>query len=317
MNSADKSLNIKKILTMSLIVGFIYLYNPTIEFIGLAISRATSSEGISDIANHSGFNYRGMVLFFKSSPELVNADQMNSKCPNSDENTIEFGCYLPNDNKIYILQVADSNYKDIEYTTAAHETLHAAWYNLSSDETTDISNKLNEFYSEPGNTSAVKLHETLKPYGGDVSVVINELHSFIGSELGSTAIGQPLNEYYARYFDNRDEAVNSKVAFQNKIDAKIASINLESDNLNSEGVAIDNYKVEWLDKIESYLPSNAYYGDTVRYNQNVNAYNSNLVIYNKKIDDHNARVAAYNKDRTGFKTFVTTFYPTTVLPDSK
>ncbi len=313
----NKPHKFKKILIIGLMFGGIFLYSPASEYITFIDSRNSASSDINDIADNSGFNYKGMVLFYKAQPELVNADTINTMCPNSDETIVEYGCYLPNENKIYILEVTDSNYKEIEYTSAAHETLHEAWYALNDSEIADLSKKINDFYNDANNTAALKLHETIQPYGEDQDVIINELHSFIGSEVSSSDISQSLDDYYSKYFNNRNATVDANINFQTKIDTESAELSAEYDRLNTSFNEISDFKAEWLDKIESYMNTNLYYGDITTYNKNVAAYNNNLKIYNTKVDTYNADRETYNAKVASFNSVIKAFYPTKTLMNTQ
>ncbi len=291
------------------IVGFI-LYKPITDRVALYNYNSNASEPIKDIANRSGFNNTGRLLFYKSHPELVNADTITTKCPVEDQTTIEYGCYIPSENKMYILEVVDSNYKDVEYTTAAHETLHAAYVKLNETDRQTVIILINEFYNDKTNAAAVQLQETVKLYGSDKYVIDNELHSFIGSETAERSLSQSLVNYYNKYFSDRSVSVNANVSFNSRIDNKISSLRAEYSRLDRLSADIDNYRVQWLDTIQSYMRRNLYYGDISTYNKNVVAYNSNFKIYNKKIENYNANRDAYNNEVNKFNVIYRAFYPT-------
>ena len=291
-----------------LIAGFM-LYKPVSDRVILQIDSSSASAPIKDIADNSGFNTTGKLTFYKSHPELVDADTINEKCPNNDQTTVEYGCYLPSENKIYILEVTDFTYKDVEYTTAAHETLHAAYAKLDGLERGRVINLIKQFYGDTTNTDAVLLHEIVKPYGGDESVVDNELHSFIGSETPETSLSQPLSDYYKKYFSNRSESVNANVLFNNKIQDKITALNTEYNRLGSMAVDMSTYKIQHLDNIQAAMNRANYYGDAYSYNKNVDAYNSNLVYYNGQVDLYNSQRLTYNTDVDTFNAILQAFYP--------
>lgn len=298
-----------KMFVAAIIASFIF-FGPVSDFFLVTSSGVTSSEDIKDIAENSGFSYKGKILFYRSNPELVNADTLNGKCPNTDETVIEYGCYLPSENKMYILQVTDSSFKDIEYTTAAHETLHAAWRQYGSAERQRIATMLKELYDDPSNPSSSKLHETLKTYGEEKNVIDGELHSFIGSEVGGSDLSQPLTEYYAKYFYDQSVPVSANFRFTDKFTSRIASINAESTRLDNMAGTIRTYKRQHLDNIEAAMKRANYYGDVYSYNKNVDAFNHNRIYYNDQIALLDKGIDAYNADIAAYNAMLRAFYPT-------
>lgn len=306
----DKNRHTKRYVIIAIIIACVYLYGPVTDFGVYVIGSQSSSENIKEIANKSGLNYRGKVLFFRSKPELVDADGLNTVCPNKDENTIEYGCYKPAENKMYILRVTDPAYKDIEYSTAAHETLHIAWFKLDLDSANSVTSSLRQFYDNVNIPSAVKLHETMAAYGDDKDVINSELHSFVGSEIASTDIPVSLLTYYGDYFSDRNSSVNSSILFNKKIDQQIASLQLELDALDAQYSTIDAYKGKWLDSFDPIMRRQLYYGDTYNYNINVDKYNKNLANYNSMVDRYNTAKDAYNSRVQSFNLLLKSFYPT-------
>ncbi len=313
----EKSHNLRKAILIGTVISGIYFFNPISDFLTVLADSSGSSVSIQDIANHSGLNIKGKAIFYRTSPELVNANTINEKCPNADETVIEYGCYLPHENKMYILEVADSNYNDIEYTVAAHETLHAIWMKLAAVERQNVTKLIKQFYDDTSNTSAIQMHSTLIPYGNEQAIIDNELHSFIGSEVSYTNISQALETYYDKYFVQRSEPVASNVTFNSKIDAKIVSINAEFAALEKSSADIDTYKSKWLDSIQYYMNQSRYYGDTYTYNKNVDAYNNNLINYNNQIKQYNIKRDAYNAEVSSFNTMLKAFYPTRTQLNTK
>lgn len=276
----------------------------------LTVDLNNSTPDIADIADNSGFNLHGKALFYRANPELVDANSLNSKCPNDSQDSIEFGCYLTKENKIYILSVSDQNYKDIEYTTAAHETLHAAWMQQDASTRQALSNNLNSVYINSTAQDVVDLRNTMKSYGTDKDTVVNELHSFVGSEIKDVSLNSYLIGYYGKYFSNRSAPIDHNDAFNGKIDTEISNLSSQGQQLDTSYNATLAYKSRWLDTIEGYMRQNEYYGDVYTYNENVDAYNHNLVNYNKMVDDYNARRNAYNAEVDKFNALLTSFRPT-------
>ncbi len=295
------------IIAGSLILAF-FLAQPVIDLSHYIVGSNFADERIQEIANGAGFNYRGKVLFFKTNPELVNADTLNTYCPNDNQNVVEYGCYDPVANKIYLLKVDDSGFEEIEYNVAAHETLHAAFVELGYDEYVSLKTELDRLYnSETSGMQSIK--DALQPYEQDGATITNELHSFIGANLHTRETSVYLNDYYEKYFNSRNNAVNAKESFDNKIADWSSRLGAESAALDRIKAELAAYKIEWLDKIEGYIESNIYYGDERRYYQNMEAYENNRNIYNRKVDEFNARLDRYNLDVAEYNSFLRSFKP--------
>lgn len=306
----DRS-NVIKTAVIGTIVGLVLIaISPIPNFVSVQVSEANATPAIKDIGEHSGFNLKGKLLFFRANPELVNADVLDSNCPNDSETSIEFGCYLPAQNKIYILEVPDAKYKQVEYTTAAHETLHAAWHKLTDTERGEVAAQLKTLYDDKTNPTSAKLTDELKSYGSDEAVIYSELHSFLGSEYDVSQVNQQLSTYYSKYFDNQTVPATANDQFNSAIDTEIANLDAQYNQLDSINSNADTYKAQHLDNIQAAMRRADYYGDTYSYNQNVDAYNHNLVYYNSLVDQFNSQRNTYNTEVDSFNAVLKVFYPT-------
>lgn len=313
--SKNKLSSLIKTSVVILIVLFTFSSIPPVsDAISLSAGELTSSENIKDVANNSGFSNKGKVYFYKSNPELVNADKLHTVCPTAEEDSIEYGCYIPQDNKLYILDIPDEAYKSIIYVSAAHETLHAVWSNTESAERDKISSKIKEFYNASDNIESNKLRETIKLYGSlDNDSLIDELHSFVGSTVPSPSINTDLEFYYSTYFDNRNTAVQANVTFNSNLDKKIAELKESKNRLETEYSQLGAFKIKYLDGLETAINRSAYYGDTYSYNRNVDAYNNNRNNYNNRVDLYNRQRDEHNAKINAFNEIIKIFYPSKTL----
>src|SRR5690606_25698564 len=118
-------------------------------------------------------------LFYVHNPELLNKVDFQGKCLHTEE-TIVLGCYITN-SKIYVFDVSDERLHGVEEVTAAHEMLHAAYDRLNAKEKTRIDGMLSEVFNQ---STDERLKATVESYRKrDPSVVPNELHSIIGTEI--------------------------------------------------------------------------------------------------------------------------------------
>ena len=148
-----------------LIAGTI-LYNPASDMFVNSYNTVFGDEEISNIADRTGLNTHGKAMFYRNNPELVSADKLQEVCP-KEKGVLEYGCYLPDKHKIYILRVSDDTYKEAEYATAAHETLHALWFSLGGNERANIVEQMKKIYLDNTNRIYGELHNKTQAYEQD------------------------------------------------------------------------------------------------------------------------------------------------------
>jgi len=211
-----------------------------------------SSEIVS-LATQSGMNDYGRFLFLASQPLLAESSgevsTFNSVCSNVEQTVSILGCY--NDYKIYLYNVTDNKLDGVRETTAAHETLHAAYLRLSGSEEA-IVDKLLEAEAEKLGSNASFTERMAYYKKNEPGQFDNELHSVIGTEVAD--ISPKLEAYYKKYFSDRQKVVtlNAKYVsvFQeltNKAKSLIAQLKTlseeitnESSQYNSDVVALNN-----------------------------------------------------------------------------
>lgn len=146
-------------------------------------SNLTADKDVKRVAAGAGLSLKGEYIYYKSNPQLVSANQLDKVCPREKSENIEYGCFDTSTNSIYILKIPDGRFNSIEYTTAAHEMLHAAWQSLDDQERSNLGGKLMKLYNAKS-SAGKKLRTSLKRYGNiDKNLLHNELHSFVGSEI--------------------------------------------------------------------------------------------------------------------------------------
>ena len=169
------------------------------------------SQEIKDLANRLELTIEGKRLFYEYQPEIFETDSDPDYLCNKNVKvnwrvTIS-GCWsIQNTKKIYLLR--NSNLE----TSAAHELLHAAYYDLYihgkhetiEEDVITVFNQHNEELKKLINVYD-SLHGDKNTEFKDLSVY-NELHSFIGSQIEE--IPQGLEEHYTRYFNDRQKIVS-------------------------------------------------------------------------------------------------------------
>lgn len=261
---------------------------------------------VKQLSDQSGMNTHGKALFYSTRPEIVDYPSLQQHCPDTAKDSIEFGCFVPSENRIYILNITDSRISSLMAVTAAHEMLHKAYSELPESEKNRIDAELKNDASQLANDA--KFNEIIGPYKDakiSESDLLDEMHSLIGSEIGT--IDVPLSQYYDRYFASRitsvgqDEKASANLtAVSSEIDAQYADLQSKLSDLHGEEAT--------LHKFETALDYDIYIGDTYTYDINYqkysdiyDAYDSHFKQYNSAVDAYNAKLQEYQAIFTNLK----------------
>ena len=210
---------------------------------------------IEELASRTEMSTKGRFLFYASKPSISERDEFNKMCSNHDHSTAVLGCYTAGD--IYIYDITEPRLDGIKAVTAAHEMLHAAYERLSENEREKINELLNKEYALLQNdedlAARVAVYEDLEAEHLD-----NELHSLLGTEVKN--LSPELEEYYAKYFDNRSKVVKLYDSYR-----------LVFDELEGKADDINN-KLSSLQK-DINQRSKAYSDGVARLNRDINDFN--------------------------------------------
>ncbi len=250
---------------------------------------------IVNLADATTMNNQARRMFYVNQPQLQNKEEFNSSCSDN-EQSIVLGCYIQNKG-IYLYNVNDPRLGGVEEVTAAHEMLHAAYDRLSGEERDYVNQMINVEAKKITNQRILKTIESYKKR--DSSVIDNELHSIIGTEVRT--ISSELESYYKKYFNDRLKVVELSEKYEN------AFTDLE-DLSNSYLAKMKNLKAE-IEKSNQELSSEADYLaveyaaieaerndiDPQSFNNRVYAYNGKVSAYNVKVNDVSAKIDEYNR----------------------
>jgi hypothetical protein len=175
-------------------------------------------------------NDNGKFYFYASQPAMytsATASEFNNVCEKIEATTAILGCY--NGTKIFIYKISDKRLDGISEVTAAHETLHAIYARLDETEKTKVDELVEAEYKKIANN---KYYSDLTAYyaKAEPGQRDNELHSIIGTEIAD--ISPKLEEYYGKYFSNRQKVVDLDIKYSNVF----KSLKLKADKL---GVQLD------------------------------------------------------------------------------
>jgi|GEM_PF-5598429 hypothetical protein len=252
-------------------------------------------EKYSSIAGLTEASYR---LLYVNTPTIsTDKTYIVSKCDkHQNSKALTFGCYLPRDGGIYVLELTDERYTALTATTVAHEVLHAAYERLGFNEKADVKAELQRLYDG-------QLHEELdtrlKAYGVTGDDFFNELHSIIGTEFPN--LSPLLEQHYAKYLKDRKGLANYQLKSIGGIKEQHANIKEMQFTLNHLKTEIDELQNRILslkgelESDQSQLPSAANPQLAVQeFNAKVNAYNEMVSMIRTKSDFYNSRVKEIN-----------------------
>ena len=245
------------------------------------------------LANESGLNMRGKALFLSQSPELVSANELHEHCPRE---TVIFGCYIPGESKIYILEIPTEPYSQSIPSTIAHETLHVAWEELSFEQRESTTILLDSHLAQQADAGTDSIKESLQGYEDDREVQINETYAFVGSELPESSTDDALDRHYRRYFFDRDKSADAHSRYSTGVDNVNSDLAKRRSNLEHKLQELNDYEARWITPFETALQRDLYYGDYYTYNQNVEGYNNNIENFNALIDAYEQERAQFNAD---------------------
>lgn len=247
------------------------------------------------LADATTMNDYGRKIFYVTHPVLENKEAFNQHCTNS-EKSIVLGCYIERQG-IYVFDVQDPRLNGIEEVTAAHEMLHAAYDRLSSRERMRIDGLTQQALDDLKDQRVI---DTVKRYRErDPSIVPNELHSIIGTEVRN--ISPELETYYRKYFTDRSKIVGYSEQYQQAFTERQAKIDGYDKELKSLQQQIDDLQnslelqEEELTRERSRLDNLRASGDTAAYNASVSGFNERVRRYNGDVNTARRLIDEYNR----------------------
>lgn len=252
-------------------------------------------EEISQLASDIGLNEDSRRLFYVNHPAVTDAGTFNEHCRDN-EYTIVLGCYLSGQRGIYLLNITDERLSGVKQVTAAHELLHGAYERLSGSERRRIDGLLNEAFDRLNNA---RVRETIELYRKqDPSVVSNELHSILGTEVRD--LPAELEEHYSKYFLDRSKIVGFSEQYEQafterrnsirEYDIQLEKLRGQIDSLSASLKTADKELRDQRNQMNQLRSS----GKTEAYNAQVSSYNAKVNRYNRDIGTLSNLIVQYN-----------------------
>ena len=250
-----------------------------------ALRSYTPSTEVVALADTTTMTDKARRIFYIAKP-VVKTDKsgFRQEC-DSAEKTIVLGCFKSSQG-IYVYNVDDDRLAGIEEVTAAHEMLHAAYDRLSNDERQKIDSLTELEYNKITNERIRKNVESYR--SRDTSVVPNELHSILGTEVSE--LSPELETYYAKYFINRAKVVALSEQYEAEFSKRENQVSVYDDQLKSLKASIDSLN-ETLEKQDQQISSQRKTMDQLRAADNTSQYNAMVAPYNALVKSYNANIA--------------------------
>lgn len=282
-------------LAVIIITGFFVWQNRFEIYDWAKLRNYQPSAQISEIATASGMNNTGRKLFYVNDPRISDRQEFQTECSNDKEQTIVLGCYTGTN--IYLFDVTDERLSGVEEVTAAHEMLHAAYDRLSPNEKKKIDELTQQAFERVNNPRISSLIESYRK--ADPSVVPNELHSILGTEVAN--LGPELEAYYTKYFSDRSKVLSASQAYEkvfadlrNQVESYDADLSLRKSEINRLESELNQQSAQLATtkkQMDQYLRS----GQTGLYNALVPKYNSQVESYNVQVGNYKALLEEYNQ----------------------
>lgn len=249
---------------------------------------------VAALASETTMNDSTRQLFYVNRPVIADEEQFNAAC--SQEASIVLGCYIPRKG-IFLYDVKDPRLAGVKEVTAAHELLHAAYERLSDSERADVDRLTAQVFAEANNQRIVA---TIEKYRAkDPSVVPNELHSIIGTEVRN--LPPALETYYQRYFTNRKVIVDYSDRYEKEFDSRLQTAEQLKKQIEQLKAVIDGQRNEISLQYEALMQSRQKIndleaeGDIVARNSLVEPFNRQVNEYNQLVTQNRQNVEKHNQ----------------------
>lgn len=260
-----------------------------------ALHSYTPPAQVVALANKTTMTSKSRKIFYVAKPQIqAEKDSFRQACQSA-EKTIVLGCYKTIGG-IYIYAVDDQRLNGVQEVTAAHEMLHAAYERLGKAERAKVDAMVSDQYAKITDERIKKNVESYRER--DATVVPNELHSIVGTELPT--LSPELESYYAQYFVNRSSVVALSQQYEAEFssreqkvedyDAQLKALKQEIDALNKTLELQDQQISAQKNTMDTYKANGSY----AQYNAMVAGFNTLVKSFNVNVASLKAKIAQYN-----------------------
>lgn len=266
---------------VAVLLGSVYgIVNRQDIYDSLALRGYQPPDRVVELANNTTMTDNTRRVFYVNRPEIDGKERFKSVCKTT-EQSIVLGCYIERQG-IFLLNVNDPRLGGVMEVTSAHEILHAQYDRLSSEERLRVDQMTAEFFKT---ITDERIKNTVENYRKkDASVVPNELHSILGSEVRD--LSPQLEAYYSKYFRDRKKVV----AYSEQYEQVFTDLKREQDRYVSR---LEEIKAEFNGKLAQL---NGFEAERVKFKSELDALRNQDRIneYNSRVDDYNQLVVQRN-----------------------
>jgi len=250
---------------------------------------------VTALADKTTMTDKARKIFYITKPQLQSDKTTFRQSCTSAEKTIVLGCYKTAEG-IFVYAVNDLRLNGVQEVTAAHEMLHAAYERLSSQEQSRINGLVSQQYAK---ITDERLRKNVESYRErDPSVVSNELHSILGTEVDK--LSPELETYYSQYFTKRQSVVALSQQYEAEFssredqvavyDTQLKTLKKDIDTLNQTLDTQDKQISSQKATMDGYKASNSF----AQYNALVPSFNSLVKSFNANVASLKAKINQYN-----------------------
>jgi uncharacterized protein YdcH (DUF465 family) len=254
---------------------------------------------VIEFANQTDMSEDGRQIFYSYKPVIGTKEVGLDFCKNIGHKRVFIGCF--NSSKgIFIQEITDPRLVGWMPVTAAHEMLHAAYYQLLDEEKDQLNKDLHQFYDKLKNPRIKNIIATLQsefPHRVD-----SEIHSLLGTEVAK--LSPRLEKHYSKFFIDRsivvvsfkksnqifDQLVDKANAIDKKLKNMKTILDREEKTVKIAGKLIEQQRAQ-LEKIND---PEIYNSKLAKFNQRVSNYNQRIQVLKNMIANYNKLVNDYN-----------------------
>lgn len=267
---------IAMIVVGAILAGAVWIaLNPQRVTDQLAVWSFKPSAALEGYVDRSLFTDEGRFLFFASQPVIAPEGEFDDVCASRSEDVGILGCYLPNEQTIFLYDVTDARLDGLEEAVAAHELLHAVWDRMSQADRDALAPYLEAEVTARADDE--DLAQTLAFYAeNEPAERLNELHSIVATEFDE--IAPELEAHYAKYFVDR---------------SVIAALHEKSNAVFEEQARAITELVAQIDEIAASIDE-----DYATYNSGYDELNADIDNFNARADSGDfSSQAQFNAER--------------------
>ena len=213
---------------------------------GSALQSRTAPAPSADVvalADEAHLSVEGRTLFYGARPEILNARAFTGRCADGAARPAvsagsAVGCFFEGANSIVLFEPTDPRLHGSVVESAAHETLHAAWAQVSPDDRPRLTTLLE---------SEVAALPVDDPIRGQIDASVGahpenrptELFAYVGTQVWRPGgLSAQLEATYARFVSDRAALVAVHTGWRGLLDAMDTEIRTASDALAARDAAI-------------------------------------------------------------------------------